>query len=131
MSNSRRRGHNFERRIRKWFVSLGWVDTETSRAESRNLDNRKIDLAYTQPYAIQCKSSKFLQNYVKLIDEIETDQSYRIPMVFHEYVEKKGKRFYKKGDYVIMKLEHLEEILEFVRNTDGSLNNERTREKTN
>lgn len=55
MRNNRRAGHDFERWARNWFRSLGWLKTETSRYSSREKDDQKVDLCYTDPFNVQCK----------------------------------------------------------------------------
>ena len=41
---SRRKGHDYERAIRKEFRQLGWKYCETSRYASKAIDDAKIDL---------------------------------------------------------------------------------------
>ena len=44
---SRRKGHDYERQIRREYRELGWSNCETSRFASKMMDDRKIDLVNT------------------------------------------------------------------------------------
>ena len=49
---SRRKGHDYERAIRKEFRDFGWKYCETSRYASKMIDNAKIDLVGTHHFEI-------------------------------------------------------------------------------
>jgi hypothetical protein len=70
MANSRTKGHNFERYLADLYRKLGFIYCKTSRAESKTLDNCKVDL-YGIPFNVQAKSGyeKHLPNYRKLREE--------------------------------------------------------------
>lgn len=58
--NARQKGHTFEREVAKRWRELGWERCVTSRSESKNLDDKGIDLCYTDPFIIQCKAVESL-----------------------------------------------------------------------
>ena len=109
MANNRNRtaGHNLERDIVNEIKTLGY-NVVTARAESRNMDNKKVDVFSplgvdnSLPYYIQCKNSKSRPNYHDLITTMPQD---RIPIVIHRQTHKANTRFVTDGDYVIMRKE--------------------------
>lgn len=70
MINSRTKGHSFERWLADMYRKLGFEFCKTSRAESKTLDNCKVDL-YGIPFNVQAKSGyeKHMPNYRKLREE--------------------------------------------------------------
>tara|TARA_R100000773_G_scaffold44079_2_gene43984 strand:+ start:361 stop:708 length:348 start_codon:yes stop_codon:yes gene_type:complete len=102
---SRRKGHDFERQIRKEYKDLGWNKCETSRYASRLIDDRKIDLVNTKPFAIQCKSTINNPSYHKIFKEMQADiDDYKL--IYHK---KKN-----KGEYVIIEKNDFHELLEML-----------------
>ena len=106
MSNrNRRKGHDFERKIRQDFKSLGWLDCETSRYASKMMDDRKIDLVNTKPFAVQCKSLINNPSYHKIFKEMEADRDdYKI--IYHKRKN--------DGEYVIMEKDDFHELVEML-----------------
>jgi hypothetical protein len=106
MSNTnRRKGHDFERKIRIDYRNLGWTKCETSRYASKMMDDRKIDLVFTKPFAIQCKSSINNPSYHKIFKQMESDkEDYKV--IYHK----------RKNDneYVIIQKEDFHEIIEML-----------------
>lgn len=112
-NTNRNRGNNYERQIVNELKDLGFESVVTSRSESRNLDNKKVDIFDPEdnfPYYIQ---NKAYQNYPKLHELIDgEDVCKKKPlMVFHKKVVKKGTRFYTEGEYVSMKKEEFYKLL--------------------
>ncbi len=114
MSNSRRKGHGWERKICKELNELGYK-VGSSRLLSRYMDNMLVDVCdYPDalvkfPFHIQAKS---ITGYVKYEDIFSEFQLEDKPLViFHELTEKKGKIFKKKGEYVIMKKSDFYDII--------------------
>jgi len=70
-NKSRRKGHNFEREIVKYFNELGYK-TYTTRNASRLMDAAKIDI-YGLPFNIQCKSVEARINYNELTNTIKKE----------------------------------------------------------
>ncbi len=88
-SRSRRKGHNYEREIVKYFNSLGFK-AHTTRNASRLMDAAKIDI-YGIPYNIQCKAVEAKINYNDLTDIISDEISKLCPerleypiIIFHK-----------------------------------------------
>lgn len=67
--NSRRKGHNFERKWATFFKKIGYKNCQTSRYASRLLDNCKVDLANI-PYFIQLKHDKRKLDYAEIFLEM-------------------------------------------------------------
>ena len=106
-NRNRNAGNGFERLIVNELKELDY-DVVTARAESRNMDNMKVDVfsplgvKNTLPYYIQCKNSKSKPNYHKIIGEMPKD---RIPIIIHRQTHKANNRFVTDGDYVILRKE--------------------------
>ena len=69
---SRRKGHKYELDIIHELTNLGFKGLKSSRAESRNLDNAKIDIAETEDHLscyIQCKATANTPNIEKIMDD--------------------------------------------------------------
>lgn len=107
--NNRRRGHNYERDIRKDALSLGFEDVVTTRSESRNLDDRGVDLFTPHhsesktpyPFYGQCKltTEKNSLNVHKLFtnEKLPKDKPF---VVYNLVTHNTGKKFVKTGHYV-------------------------------
>jgi hypothetical protein len=67
---ARRKGHNYERTVVKYFKDLGYADAKTSRLGSRLLDSAKVDICDI-PFNVQCKAVEANIDYSKLTGEIE------------------------------------------------------------
>jgi hypothetical protein len=67
---ARRKGHNYERTVVKFFRDLGYTDAKTSRLGSRLLDSAKVDICDI-PFNVQCKAVEANIDYSKLTGEIE------------------------------------------------------------
>ena len=106
MSNrNRRKGHDFERKIRQDFKSLGWLDCETSRYASKMMDDRKIDLVNTKPFAVQCKASINNPSYHKIFKDMQSDaEDYKV--IYHKRMN--------DNEYVIMQKKDFHELLEML-----------------
>ena len=81
MGNNRRKGHGFERIVRLKWREHGWEKAETSRYASREKDDQKVDLCYTDPYNVQCKSVQAI-NLHTVLSEMPDDDNMNI--VFHK-----------------------------------------------
>jgi hypothetical protein len=89
-------GSNYERKIAKELREFGF-DAVTSRAESRNLDDRGVDLVTNFPLLPQMKCSINQPNIHKLLTETDAE------IIFFNKTEKANKKFVTKGEYVMMK----------------------------
>ena len=106
MSNTnRRKGHDYERNLRKDYRSLGWHHCETSRYASKMMDDRKIDLVNTKPFAIQAKYTQNSPTYHKLFKEMQPEEGdYKV--IYHKRKN--------DGEYVIMQKNDFHELLEML-----------------
>jgi len=75
---ARNKGLNYERKIRREFIDLGFTNCTTSRYESKKVDDSKVDLCNTDPFNIQCKAVEKGINYNKLLSEMPKDENYNI-----------------------------------------------------
>jgi hypothetical protein len=67
---SKRKGSSWEYELIKQFKALGYDDCVTSRSESKNLDNNKIDIcSNTLPVYVQAKHTTNIPNYFKIESE--------------------------------------------------------------
>lgn len=106
MSNrNKTAGTRFELEIIHEIQGLGY-DAVSSRQESRSADARGIDIiSETFPFSPQCKSMVNQPNFHRLLTETDAD------LVFFRKQEKRGKRFYQQGDYVVMKKDDFYKLL--------------------
>ena len=102
---SRRKGHDYERKIRLEFRQYGWIYCQTSRYASKLIDDNKIDLVATDPFAIQCKSTANNPSYHKIIDQMKTNKP-QYKLIFHKKPN--------NDEYVIMKKNDFYEIMEML-----------------
>lgn len=119
--NNRNRGHNYERKIVKFYRDLGFEDVVTTRSESRRMDDKKVDIftphhssAKTPlPFYVQCKLStgKRMINYHQLFtfEDLPKDKPY---IIHHKIADKKEKKFIPVGEYVIMSSDFYEKLLQ-------------------
>jgi len=112
-NRNRNAGNQYERDIVNELRKLGFETVVTSRSESRNMDNTKVDIFDPEgqfPYFIQ---NKVYQNYPKLNELINgKDVNKKKPLlVFHKKVEKRGTRFFTEGEFVSMNKETFYNLL--------------------
>lgn len=101
--SARQKGHAYERKIRSEFVDLGFENCETSRYESKKLDDAKVDLCNTGPFNVQCKSVETLGSAHKTLSEMPNDE--KVNLVFHKRNNKGEVVSMKKEDfYNLMKI---------------------------
>jgi len=106
-NRNRSAGHSLERLIVRELKELGY-DAVTARAESRNMDNRGIDI-FSPPYCsnplpvhIQCKNTVINPHYEDLLTS-ELLPNDKPTVVVHRKTKKANSRFVTQGDYVIIK----------------------------
>lgn len=107
--SSRTKGHQFERdmvnRLKKF-----WPSVLTSRSESKRLDDKGVDLAYTDPFSFQCKAQERLTTGLHdVLASMPNDTNYNVVL---------WKRN-RKGVVVAMTLEDFEEILQILQKEVG------------
>jgi len=101
MRNNRAAGHGYERDIRTWFRAMGWHGCETSRYASREKDDAKIDLCYTDPFNVQLKYTQSINFHTELA-KMPKDKNYNV--VFHKRKN--------QGTIVAMSLKDFEDIVQ-------------------
>ena len=113
---NRRAGHDYERAVVRELKGLGFDDVLTARSESRNKDNKGIDVfGESFPFYIQCKATKDKPNYPKIISEIKQADNEKPIVLFHKFVEKSKKNFITKGEYAIMEKELFYKLIKLLK----------------
>ena len=82
--NNRTAGNSYERKIVNELKGIGYSDVVTARAESRNMDNKGVDIFGNNfPYYIQCKNSKSTPKIHDLMSSklLPTDKPF---IIFHK-----------------------------------------------
>lgn len=113
-NRNKQAGSQFERDIVNQLKGMGY-DVVTSRAESRNMDNKKVDVFSPLgidadkvfPYYIQAKFTAVNPAYTKLLDTMPND---RPGLIFHKKSEAykckdDNTRHRNVGEFVIMSKE--------------------------
>lgn len=106
-NTSRRKGHDYERQIRKEFIELGYDECQTSRYASKETDDKGIDLVGTDPWAVQCKCYAKSPNYKKVLSDMQTEPT-QMKLLFHKVPK-------VNDEYVIMEKADFMEILQALR----------------
>lgn len=99
--SARQKGHGYELKIKNEMIEMGFTKCETSRYESKKLDDAKVDLTNTAPLSIQCKAVENLGSAHSTLKTMPKDDN--INLVFH----KKN----HKGEVVSMMKEDFYKIL--------------------
>lgn len=121
MSNrNREAGNQYERDLVNELKEIGY-DVVTSRAESRNMDAKKVDVfsplgtdpERTLPYYIQSKFTASNPSYTSLLESMPKD---RPGLIFHKKSESYKCKDYKTrhrtvGEFVIMNKELFYKLL--------------------
>lgn len=111
-SRNRTAGHNYERQITNELKELGFEDVVTARSESRNMDDKGVDIfGSSLPFFVQCKNS---QNYPK-IHELLTSEllpTEKPLIIFHKKTKKQNVKFATQGEYVYFKKDDFYKLIE-------------------
>lgn len=118
MNNNRSRGNKWELDC---IAALRGIFPEavSSRAESRARDAAKVDICYTGEFNFQCKNLSKRANYEEILAEMPDEG--RINVILSKLTEKKGKRFYEKGRFVIL------DMSDFINILNGYIENNKPR----
>lgn len=109
-NRNRSAGHSLEREEAKIYQEIGYLNACTSRAESKNRDDQKVDLMFTGPWNVQTKIAQNNPNYHKILNEMPQEEG-RINVICHQKTEKSKKgKFMKKGKYYVLKAEDMYRI---------------------
>jgi len=92
---SKKKGNAYEVKI-MGEVREFFPDVKTSRSESKILDDKKIDLAFTDPFTIQCKATKTSPPYALILRDMKKAYPDKTPLLFH-------KRNYEKETVTLFK----------------------------
>jgi Holliday junction resolvase len=106
-NRNRTAGNNLERKYVNELKDIGFTGVVTSRAESRGLDNRKVDIFDLNdefPFYVQVKNTLVNLNYHKLFTDSARDR-HKPYIVLHQKTAKRGKVIRKVGEYAIMEKE--------------------------
>lgn len=105
---NRSKGIRYELQIIKELTNLGYKGLKSSRSESKNLDNAKIDIAETEdklPFYVQCKATANTPNIEAICDACPIKDK---PLVVFW---KKQKNNEKQPEYVLMDKELLYKLI--------------------
>lgn len=100
----RNRGHRYERDVVRRLRDVGYTRACSSRSESHSLDAMNVDVCYTDPILVQCKSTNKCVNYVEVLSSMPNKKDGRINVVFNKI---EG----AKSDYVILEASDFLEII--------------------
>lgn len=103
---NKRAGSDYERSLRLDYQEMGWKNCETSRYANRSLDDKGVDLCFTNPFNVQAKYQKNTPNIEKVLDSMPDDTNYNIIHWKKNVGKGKGKK-----EYVIMAKEDWYDIL--------------------
>ena len=113
-SYNRNRGHNYETKVAKEIRELGYDGIVTSRSESKQMDNNKVDLIDTNgklPCNIQLKKTIQTPNYFKIRSESTVDPE-SFCLIWAKQ-EPKEKNICTVGEAVIMDKQFFYKLLKF------------------
>jgi hypothetical protein len=101
---NRTAGHNFERQIIKELKAL-WPqrfgEAKSTRSESKNLDDKGVDIMDAFGYYFQCKNTCLTPNYEELLERMPQAGPI-VNVVMHKKTKKCGTKFMPVGEYAIM-----------------------------
>lgn len=109
-TRNRTAGHNWELASAKLLREFH-PKVVSSRSESRNRDNQKVDLCHTDFLNVQCKNYSKILKYPEILDELPKEEG-QMNVIFDRQTRKANNgRFMKRGEYVHMYLEDFLELL--------------------
>lgn len=118
---NRAAGHDFERRVAELFRNIGFLDTVTSRSESKSRDDQGIDLINKDegtvgrlPYNVQCKNTNAAVNYYQVLGKMPTVPGV-INVILHKFTERKNNTFFPRGHYAILSMHDFIQMAERLR----------------
>ena len=108
--NNRTAGHAWERECLNLLKHL-FPNAKTSRNESKTRDDQKVDLCFTEPYNIQCKTTNTNLDYEAILKSMP-DEPTNINVIFHKKTKKSNTRFLTVGKYVILQLDDFLKLID-------------------
>jgi hypothetical protein len=121
-SRNRTSGHNLERDCVKILKPI-YPNAVTSRAESRNRDDQKVDLCYTGHLNVQCKNYSKILKYTDILDEMPKEEGQMNIIIDRQTRKSPNGRFMKVGEYVHM---HLEDFIKIMKKYEGIIDTDVT-----
>lgn len=117
-SQSKRKGNAYELKIIHELTDLGFEGLKSSRSESRNLDNAKIDIADTLgvlDFYGQCKRTKNTPNIEKISEECPYKD---MPLIIFWSKENDKQQ---NNEYVLMPKKYFYKLLKNVKDKNPNL----------
>ena len=115
MNRNRTAGIRAEQKIVRELKDLGFDNVVTSRAESKNMDDKGVDIFQTPgskfelPCYFQIKKSINTPNIEECIVDLD-----KPTVIIHTKVQKRKTRFFETGDYVYMEKDFFYKLLKDV-----------------
>lgn len=103
MANNKKRGNNYELECIKELQPYYKKKLHSTRAQSRNLDNQKVDITdqdLTLNINYQIKTTSTTPNYLSILDTMPDDDKPNI--IINRRTKKASTNFVKQGDLVVM-----------------------------
>jgi hypothetical protein len=110
--NNRTAGHRTELYFLKKLEEIHNEKLYSSRNISRVRDSQQVDIeneTLSLPVKYQVKQSVNTPKFSQILGEMNQNDT---NVILYQKTEKKGDRFYKQGDYVIMTFEDYKKIIE-------------------
>lgn len=117
MPNQKQRGNRYEREVVKYVFELFGLKAKTCRNESKELDDRKVDICGV-PYNIQCKyGTQRGIKYNELLSDIKRlNPTRQYPtIIFHAKDRRK-----EENEIVIMSYKDFKRIIHDLKTTNGT-----------
>jgi len=111
-SYSKNKGNRYEQKIARELREIGFTGVKTSRTESKEADNNKIDIVDTNkqlPVNIQLKKTQSIPSYFKIREESTVDP--KTFCIIWAKQEKKEKNICTVGEVVMLDKEFFYELL--------------------
>lgn len=112
LKNNRRRGNLYEVLIAKELRDLGFTGIVTSRSESKNMDDNKVDLIDTKkqfPLFVQLKRTVATPQFFKICSESTVDWK-KFVLIWNKQ-ERKGVNMCSSGELVMMSKDLFYELI--------------------
>ena len=109
-ARNRRAGHAYELQLIHEHIDLGFVDCVSSRSESKRMDDKGVDLMFTDPFRIQAKNVANSIQYDKTIGRMPKGKG-MYNLVFHKRGPKQYVIMEKKDWYEIVGMLKKERII--------------------
>lgn len=109
--NARKKGHSYELVVRDFFKDLGYTDCVSSRSESKNMDDKGVDLCYTGPWYVQAKAVENLGSIHKILAAMPKES--KLNVVFHKRN--------RQGTIVAMDIESFKTLAKFYTRLENSI----------